>query len=115
MAEVNQDASLIEVHGRGGLSVPYTRFRKSQQGREEQVDISASIIYIEIPAIHLRKRLLVNPSDPKGLLLKLLRAEVEKLPVTPCEFAVIDETTDTPDVEWQGRIVRTGYVGDPSV
>lgn len=114
MAEVNQDASLIEVHGRGGLSIPYTRYQKNAQGRDEQVNISGSTIYIEIPAINLRKLLVPNAADPKGLLLEITRAEVEKLPVTPTPFAVIDETANIPDVEWVGKIVRTGYIGDPS-
>lgn len=115
MAEINQDASLIEVHGRGGLNIPYTRYQKSPQGREEQIDISASTIYLEIPSIHLRKRLVANPSDPKGLVLKLIRTEVERLPKVASDFAVIDETGDVPNVEWEGKIIRTGYVGDPSV
>lgn len=115
MAEVNQDATLIEVHGRAGLAIPYTRFKKNAQGRDEQIDISTSTIYIEIPAIKLRKLLVANTADPMGLLLELTRSEVEKLPVTASPFAVIDETTDIPDVEWEGKIVRTGYIGDPSV
>ncbi len=116
MAEVNQDASLIQIHGRAGLKIPYTRFRKTATNRDEQIDISQSIIYMEIPAINLRKRLVANPSDTKGLLLKLTRSEVEQLPTVTSEFAVVDETDiEAPDVEWIGKIVRIGYIGDPSL
>lgn len=115
MTEVNQDATLIEVHGRAGLNIPYTRFRKTAQGREEQVDLSTATIFLEVPAAKLRKELVTNPTDSKALLIQLTRDEVGRLPVTPTSFAVIDETTDFPEVEWEGMIVRTGYTGDPSV
>lgn len=114
MADVNKDATLITVHGREGLNIPYTRSKKSSTGREEQIDISASVIWIEIPAASLRKQLIANPGDPLGLLIRLTRAEVETLPITAVDFAVIDETvSDVPDVEWTGKIQRTGYVGAP--
>ncbi len=115
MTTVNQNATLIEVHGRSGLNIPYTRYRKIDQGREEQVDISASTMFIEIPAIHLRKALVVNPDDAMGLIIRLTRTEVEGLPIVPCDFAVVDETPIVPDVELSGKIVRSGYIGDPSV
>lgn len=114
MADVTKDATLITVHGREGLNIPYTRSKKSTTGREEQVDISASLIWIEIPAASLRKQLIPNPGDPMGLLIRLTRAEVETLPIKPTDFAVIDETvTEVPDVEWTGQIQRVGYVGAP--
>lgn len=114
MADVNKDASLITVHGREGLNIPYTRFKKSATGREEQVDISGSDIFFEVPASHLRKKLIENPADPLGLLIQLTRTEVAGLPATESDFAVVDETiSDVPDVEWTGKIKRIGYVGAP--
>lgn len=108
------ELTLISVHGREGLLLPYTKFTKSATGREVQVDISGSTIYIEIPSVNIRKLLAQNPNDEKGLLIKLLREEVEQLPIKPTDFIVIDETGEIPNVEWEGRIVRTGYTGAPS-
>jgi hypothetical protein len=114
MADVSKDAQLITVHGREGLSIPYTRFTKSATGREAQVDISESTIWIEIPAARIRKQLVANPGDSKGLLILLTRTEVEKIPTKATDFAIIDETVPSiPDVEWEGKIQRTGYVGEP--
>lgn len=114
MAEVNKDASLITVHGREGLNIPYTRFRKTPTGREEQIDISGSTIYFEVPAADIRKQLVADPADPLGLRIRLTRAEVETLPITESDFAVVDETVmDVPDVEWTGKIKRVGYIGTP--
>jgi hypothetical protein len=114
MAEVSKDANLITVHGREGLNIPYTRYQKGATGREAQVDISESVIFFEIPAAKLRVQLVANPGDTKGLLIRLTRAQVEKIPTKPTAFAVVDETVPTvPDVEWEGNIQRTGYVGAP--
>ena len=110
----DDNQTLITVHGREGLLLPYTKFTKTTTGREEQVDISNSVIYIEIPAANLRKLLVPNPSDEMGLLIKLLREEVESLPKTQSEFVVIDETGEVPNVEWIGKIERVGYTGAPS-
>ncbi len=114
MAEVNKDANLIKVHGREGLNIPYTRFQKNSAGREIQIDISESTIYFEVPAADLRILLVANTADPLGLLIRLTRAQVETLPTTATTFAVVDETNALyPDVEWEGQIQRTGYVGAP--
>jgi hypothetical protein len=115
MADVSKDANLITVHGREGLSIPYTRYQKSATGREVQVDISASVVFIEIPAAGLRVQLFPNPGDSKGLLIRLTREQVELIPAKETAFAVIDETVPSvPDVEWEGMIKRTGYVGAPA-
>ena len=111
MAEVSADTTLIKVHGREGLSIPYTRYQKSATGRETKIDISASIIWFEVPAANIRVQLVPNPDDLEGLLIRLTRDQVETLPTTATVFAVIDETIpDYPDVEWEGKIQRTGYV-----
>lgn len=115
MADISKDSLLITVHGRDSLSVPYTRYGKSAVGRETQIDIRNSIIYFEIPAAGIRKQLAVNAADAKGLLIQLTRTEVEKIPLEPTPFAVVDETvTAYPKVEWTGKIQRTGYVGAPT-
>lgn len=114
MADVNKDASLISVHGREGLNIPYTRFKKNATGREEQVDISGSTIFFEVPAAHLRKQLIADPGNPLGLLIQLTRTEVGTLPTQESDFAVVDETVaDVPDVEWTGKIKRVGYTDAP--
>jgi hypothetical protein len=114
MAEVSKDASLIQVHGREGLNIPYTRYQKSATGRETQVDISASDIYFEVPAAHLRVKLVANSADLKGLLIQLTRTQVASIPITATDFAVIDETNASiPNVEWEGKIQRIGYTGAP--
>lgn len=114
MADISQDGTLITVHGREGLNIPYVRFQKETTGRETQIDISASDIYIEIPAADLRVKLVTNPQDDKGLIIRLTRDDVEKIPIIPSDFAVIDESNaDYPDVGWEGKIKRVGYVGAP--
>lgn len=112
MADVSKDATLIQVHGREGLNIPYTRYQKTATGRETQVDISGSDIFFEVPGATppLRVQLVANPGDAKGLLIQLTRDQVETLPTTQTVFAVIDETGTIPDVEWEGKIQRTGYV-----
>jgi hypothetical protein len=112
MTKLNPENSTISVHGRAALRLPYSRWQLVN-GVKTQVDISASTLYIEIPAVHLRVALVSNPSDVKGLLIRLTRSQVETLPTSPVPFVIIDETVD-PDVEWEGRIYRTGYIGDPT-
>lgn len=111
MADTTQN--YINVHGRAGLLIPYSRFI-TVDGEEVQVDISDFSIFIEIPAAHIRKALVANPQDSKGLRILLTRSEVETLPDRESPFVVIDETGDVPLVDWTGMIRRTGYKGDPS-
>lgn len=115
MVDVTKDANLITVHGRESLNFPYKRFKKSATGREEQVDISDSTIYFECPAAGLRVQLVADPGDAKGLLVRVPRTDVEKIPTSEVPFAVVDETVAAyPDVEWEGKIKRIGYVGTPT-
>jgi hypothetical protein len=113
MAEVSKDATLIRVHGREGLNIPYTRYHKTATGREVQVDISGSDIFLEIPAADLRVQLLPNNADPMGLLIQLTRLQVAAIPTTATEFVVIDESGIVPKVEWDGKIQRIGYTEQP--
>lgn len=113
MSQLNADNSTISVHGREALVLPYSRWQMLN-GVKTQVDISASTLFIEIPGVHLRVALQANPADSKGKLIHLTRVMVELLPASPVPFIIIDETVE-PNVEWQGRIQRTGYIGDPSV
>lgn len=113
MTKLNSEKSTISVHGRAALRLPYSRWQMVNNVKT-QVDISDSTLYIEIPAVNLRVLLADNPADPLGKLIRLTRTQVETLPTSPVEFIIIDETVD-PDVEWEGRIFRTGYTGDPSV
>jgi hypothetical protein len=109
------DENLIYVHGRASLKIPYSRWAVNNAGVETKVDISSAVIFIEVPAANMRRRLLPNPEDSTGLLIFLSREDVEKIPNKPCAFAIIDETSggDMADLDWTGEIVRTGYKGAP--
>lgn len=109
---LNTDNSTVSVHGREALQLPYSRWSVVDQV-ETQINISASRLFIEIPTINIRRALVANPADPKGLLIFLSRVDVEKLPTSPVPFVIIDETVH-PLVEWEGKIYRTGYKGEPS-
>ena len=111
--EINPETNIISVHGRECLKIPYSRWEGDGNNRV-QLDISASTIFLEIPAINFRTQLLVDPGDAKGLLIFMEREDVERLPTAPTPFAIVDETVeDQPDVEWEGRIYRRGYKGAP--
>lgn len=113
MTKLNSDNSTISVHGRAALRLPYSRWQMVANVKT-QIDISDSTLFIEIPAVNLRVALVDNPADPLGKLIRLTREQVETLPTSPIPFIILDETVD-PSVEWEGRIYRTGYTGDPSV
>ena len=130
---ITKDA--IVVHGREALWILFDRFDDTGN----PIDISASTIYFEVPEANIRKALVSEnfvlegepepepegegegegegeeappPPPPPRLAIYLTREEVETLPTTPCDFAVIDETNGAvPDVVWFGKITRTGYVG----
>ncbi len=102
----------ITVHGRGSLVLPY----KVQDANKTQIDISTWKVFFEVDGVPIREQLVADPSDPKGLLLKLERAQVETLKKTATRFAFVDETqiaSDLPMVLWEGKISRSGYVGAP--
>lgn len=114
MSDISANAMLITVHGRESLSIPYKNYAKNSQGRETQIDISAWDIYFEVPTANIRKKLVADPGDLKGLLVYLTREEVVTLSTTASAFACINETNPLfPDVEWEGKIQRVGYVGAP--
>lgn len=109
----DQATQTISVHGRESLDLPYTRW--SPEDVAVQIDISDAIMYLEIPAANLRKRLVVNPADPLGLKIVMTRAEVQTLPLIPTPYIILDETDpDAPVLELESRIYRTGYTQDPT-
>lgn len=110
--QINPDTNAITVHGRESLMLPYTRFSNDEP--REQQDISAATMFIEIPGAGIRKQLVPNSADAKGLLILLTRAEVERIPTTPSAYILLDETDeDHPILELSGDITRTGYKGEP--
>ncbi len=112
--EINDANNVISVHGRESLNIPYSRWTGEGEDRT-QIDISGSTIFIEILAAHIRTQLLSDPGDALGLRIFLSRDVVEDLPTTPTPFIIVDETdVDAPEVEWEGRLVRRGYKGDPT-
>lgn len=104
----------ITVHGRAGLLIPYSRY-VNVDNVDVQVDISSFSMYVEIPSARIRKQLVVNPSDSKGLRVVLTRTEVESIPEKESPFIILDETDVVPLLDWSGTIKRVGYKGDPSV
>ncbi len=111
MASVSDD--IIAVHGRGGLLLPYSRFVEVD-GVKTQVDISDHDIYVEIPSARIRKKLVIDPIDALSLRVLLTRTEVESIPPTPSPLIIIDETGEIPIVDWESKVQRVGYKGDPS-
>jgi hypothetical protein len=111
---INPTNNAVSVHGREALNLPYSRW--TEGSAPSQVDISTSVIFVEIPAARLRKRLISDPADPMGLLIHLSRTDVEKLPTSPSPYVLIDETDeDNPKIQLEGQIFRTGYKGFPLV
>ena len=110
--QINEDTNVVSVHGREALDLPYTRWTRDTVS--EQVDISDAVIFIEIPAAGIRKRLIANPADTRGLRIYLTRAEVALIPTTATPYILIDETDEQfPTLELEGRIYRTGYTQEP--
>lgn len=107
--EISDEANLISVHGREGLYIRYKRKSEDEDGVITQDDISESTIYFEVPRAPIRKLLISDPDDALGLLITLTREEVATLSSSPMTFATVDETGVLPEVEWEGKIVRTGY------
>jgi hypothetical protein len=78
------------------------------------MDISGATMFIEIPAANLRKQLVANGADPKGLRILLTRDEVGLIPTIPTPYILIDETDLIhPVLELEGKIYRTGYTNEP--
>lgn len=96
---------LIQVHGRSALELPIT-----QTG----VDLSTLVLFFECPSARIRKALIAHPTYPKGRLISLTVAEVERLPTAAGLWCVRNETDPArPVVYFEGSIQRTGYVGVP--
>jgi hypothetical protein len=107
------ERTLITVHGRAGLVIPYTRW-STVNGVETQVDISAATMFVEIPGARLRKALVRDSNDVLGLKIVLTRTEVGNIPVKPNEMIVLDETGEVPLVDWDALIQRIGYKVAPA-
>jgi hypothetical protein len=104
----------ISVHGRESLDLPYSKWTSGET--TTQVDISASIMFLEIPSANIRTQLLTNDADAKGLKIYLSRDEVAYLPTVPSPYVIINETvTDQPMIEVEGKIYRTGYTTEPTL
>lgn len=101
--------NIIEIHGRSGYTALIQRVVEGAQ-----VDISDTVIYFEIPAAKLRKRLTVDNVDLLSARLILTREEVENIPTTASVYAIVDESGELPSVMGEGSIRRTGYKGAPS-
>ncbi len=109
---IDPETKTVSVHGRESLDLPYSRWTSGDV--VVQLDISFATMYIEIPAANLRKQLIGNGADPKGLRISLTRAEVGQIPTVPTPYIIIDETDeDYPVLELEGKIYRTGYTNEP--
>ena len=110
--KIDPTTKTVSVHGREALDLPYTRWSNDEES--VQIDISASTMFIEIPGANIRKQLITNPADPKGLKIFLTREEVAHIPIRPTPYVLIDETNeDSPFIEMEAKIFRTGYTHEP--
>lgn len=114
MAEQTITSTVIKVHGRGSLVVPYKQF----DSEDVQIDISGNSYVFEVDGIPvpISEELVPDPDDALGQLIVLGRTLISQIKTEPCQFALID-TTDAADdiyqVVWSGTIVLTGYKGAP--
>ena len=112
---LDENTKNISVHGREALDLPYARWVYTDTNVLVQQDISHATLYIEIPAANIRKQLVPDQLDGRGLVIYLTREEVAMIPFTPTPYVLLDETrADIPVLELQGKIYRTGYSIQPS-
>ncbi len=112
--KINPETNAISIHGREALNLPYKRWATDEDGVRNQLDISESTMFVEIPGARLRRALIADTSDPKGLRIYLERADVERIPTVEGPYVILDETDpENPLVELEGSIIRTGYKGEP--
>lgn len=110
--QIDPVTKVISVHGREALDLPYSQW--TQDATPTQIDISQSVMYIEIPGANIRKQLIADVFDNKGLRIYLTRAEVARIPTTPSPYIIIDETNiELPILELESKIFRTGYTEAP--
>lgn len=100
----------IQCHGRESLGLPYSVI--PDPTTSDQFDISASALYLEIFDLGVRKALALDPENPLGRKLVLSLAEVATLPEVPVGYLVRNDTEER--IEFEGTIVRIGYVGEPA-
>jgi hypothetical protein len=113
--KINPETNAISVHGREALSISYKRWGLGEDGARQQLDISATSMFLEIPGGPIRRALIADTSDPKGLRIYLERSDVARIPTAPTPYIVVDETNPAqPVVELEGSVVRTGYKGEPT-
>lgn len=56
------------------------------------------------------KPLEADPNNATGLLLILTKDEIQaNIPITGCDFVIVDETADPDDVRHEGRIIPRGW------
>jgi hypothetical protein len=98
---------IIEIHGRE----EYSRLLRGKDGH----DLSPYQVYFECPAARLRVLCPVDSEEPTCLRLTLTRDEVELLPVSKTEWALVNESAREVGVN-KGLIRRIGFVafnGEP--
>lgn len=111
---INPVTSAISVHGREALNLPYKRWVTEDDGTQTQLDLSTTTMFMEIPGAMLRRPLIADAGDPKGLRLYLERSDVERIPIVETPYILLDETDSAnPFVELASTIIRTGYKGTP--
>lgn len=109
---IDPETKIISVHGREALDLPYSQW--TQDAVPTQIDISQSVMFIEIPGANIRKQLLTDNIDALGLRIYLTRAEVARIPTVPSTYIIVDETNiELPILELESKIFRTGYTETP--
>lgn len=112
---VVDDLGNINVHGRSGLVV-VVKIETATEGEYE--DISDRDLFFEVSG---KYRVTLAAGDTnKSRKIVLTRAQAAQLPLTAAvDFALVDETPDTPGVLWSGQAsaygFRTAPTGDAEV
>lgn len=112
MANQTVTADTITVHGRGSLEIDYDV--KDETGAP--INISDWVLFFEVDGVPVREQLVPKEDDPYVQVIRLENAQVATLQKVPTRFVVRDETridADLPIVLWEGKISRTGYIGEP--
>jgi hypothetical protein len=116
MANQTITGTLITVHGRGSLVLPYRPTVKTADKGTVQIDISGRTLYFEVDGAPIRELMVADPDDPKAQKIVLESNQIAILSKTPTRCIIRDETNiaaGLPYVMWNGSINRDGYVGDP--
>lgn len=97
------DALTICVHAEAGLTgLPF-----SVRDGAKIIDISATALTFEIPAIAFVKTLAADPGNSNGRLISLTKAECAAIPQSGLRYVVLDKTDPATPVDLIAGLIRT--------